>query len=130
MERRDFLKGLGIAGGLAAFGAPIGAAAAESAPAAGGDDALAPQTRQAYRELLELLAEAQRRLFSPEWRVQTARDVIDGHHMLMRLVAAATDLFFDADPERPSFVSMVSPTRKFLGDNPDARYFLDRKSVV
>src|SRR5262249_33718579 len=35
-----------------------------------------------------------------------------------------TDLYFEADPERPRFVPMVSPTRKFLGDNPDARYFL------
>ena len=126
MQRRDFIKGMGLTGALAAIGArPLVAAAAEGAgAAAGATDALAPESRRAMAELLELLAEIERRMFSPEWRVQTAQDVVDGQRLVLSLVAAATDLYFEADPERPRFVSMVSPTRKFLGDNPDARYFL------
>src|SRR6187397_2034309 len=34
----------------------------------------------------------------------------------------ASELFVEADPERPRFSSIVSPARKFLGDNPDALY--------
>src|SRR5437660_115904 len=31
--------------------------------------------------------------------------------------------FFEYDPDRPVFHRMVSPTRKYLGDNPDALYY-------
>jgi hypothetical protein len=126
MQRRDFMRGMGFATGLAALGArPLVAAAAEGARAAAeAADALAPESRKAMGELLDLLAEIERRMFSAEWRVQTAQDVVDGQRLLLNLVAAATDLYFEADPERPRFVPMVSPTRKYLGDNPDARYFL------
>ncbi len=44
--------------------------------------------------------------------------------LVLHLLAGAIDLYFEADPERPHFAPIVSPTRKFLGDNPDAFYFL------
>jgi hypothetical protein len=124
MQRRDFLKGIGVAGGLAALEwRPFVAAAAEgTAPIA--SDSFGPRSREAFRELLELLGEAQRRMFSAEWGVRTPQEVVDGHRLLLHLAAAATDLYFEADPERPHFAPIVSPTRKFLGDNPDALYFL------
>ena len=124
MQRRDFIKGIGAAGGLAALEwRPFAAAAAEgAAPLA--TDALGVESRQAFRELLDLVGEAQRRMFSAEWGVRTPQEVVDGHRLLLHLVAAATDLYFEADPERPHFAPIVSPTRKFLGDNPDAVYFL------
>jgi len=126
MQRRDFLMGLGTMGALAAIGARPRVATAQAAGAAppAATDALAPESRRAMAELLTLLEEIERRMFGPEWRVQSAQDVVDGQRLVLNLLAAATDLYFEADPERPRFVSMVSPTRKFLGDNPDARYFL------
>jgi hypothetical protein len=130
MQRRDFLMGLGTTGALAAIGARPLVAAAEGAGAAGAAtealaaETLAPQSRRAMAELLALLAEIEQRMFGPEWRVQTAQDVVDGQRLVWNLLAAATDLYLEADPERPSFAPMVSPTRKFLGDNPDARYYL------
>jgi hypothetical protein len=126
MQRREFLMGLGTTGALAAIGARPLVAGAQGAAAAPGAavDALAPESRRAMAELLALLAEIERRMLSPEWRVQTERDVVDGQRLVLSLLAAATDLYFEADAERPSFVAMVSPTRKFLGDNPDARYYL------
>jgi hypothetical protein len=37
-------------------------------------------------------------------------------------LSEASELFIEADPERPRFSSIVSPARKFLGDNPDSIY--------
>ena len=124
MQRRDFIRGIGAAGGLAALEWPplVAAAAEGAAPLA--TDALGVESRQAFRELLDLVGEAQLRMFSAEWGVRTPQEVVDGHRLLLHLVAAATDLYFEADPERPHFAPIVSPTRKFLGDNPDAVYFL------
>src|SRR5262245_25324753 len=124
MQRRDFLQATLAAGGLAALGArPQSAVAAEAALPAP-VDAPGSESRRAFRELLELVGEAERRTLSSEWGVRTPQDVVDGHRLLLHLVSAASDLYFEADPERPHFVPMVSPIRKFLGDNPDAIYYL------
>ena len=40
----------------------------------------------------------------------------------LQLLSEASELFVEGDPERPRFSSIVSPARKFLGDNPDAIY--------
>ena len=123
MRRRDFVKGVGVAGGLAALpwrGLLAEAAHAQGAPAA---DAMSPESRQAFAELLSLVAEAERRTLSAEWNARSPQDVIDGHRVLLHLLAASIDLYLEGDPERPYFGQMPSPTRKYLGDNPDAHYF-------
>jgi hypothetical protein len=123
MRRRDFVRGVGVAGGLAALpwrGLLAEAAHAQAGPA---PDAMGPESRKAFAELLALVAEAERRTLSAEWNVRSPQDVIDGHRVLLHLLAAAIDLHFEGDPERPYWVPMPSPTRKYLGDNPDAHYF-------
>jgi hypothetical protein len=128
MKRREFVKGIGAAGGLAAlpwqglFADPARAQAGE--PGAGpGPEAMGPESRKAFAELLALLAEAERRTLSAEWNVRSPQEVIDGHRVLLHLLAAAIDLYYEGDPERPYWVQMPSPIRKYLGDNPDAHYF-------
>jgi hypothetical protein len=81
-------------------------------------------TREAFGELVALLRELDARWLGPEWRILGPDDVVSGHALALHLLSAGIDLYFDADPERPRFVSLVSPARKFLGDNPDAFYFL------
>ena len=49
-------------------------------------------------------------------------DALDGFRYALQLVSEASELFVEGDPERPRFTSIVSPSRKFLGDNPDAIY--------
>ena len=127
MKRREFVKNVGVAGGLAALpwqGLLAGVAHAE-APAGGAPapEALGPESRAAWAELMALVAEAERRTLSSEWNVRSAQEVIDGHRLLLHLLAASTDLYLEGDPERPWFVEMTSPIRKYLGDNPDAHYF-------
>jgi hypothetical protein len=73
--------------------------------------------------MMALVAEAERRTLSTEWNVRSPQEVIDGHRLLLHLLAAAVDLYFEGDPERPRFLPIVTPSRKFLGDNPDAHYF-------
>jgi hypothetical protein len=124
MQRREFIQATLAAGGLAALGSrPLVAAAAEGALPAPAD-ALGAESRGAFGDLLGLVAEAERRMLSAEWGVRTPQEVVDGHRLLLHLLSAASELYFEADPERPHFVPMISPIRKYLGDNPDALYYL------
>ena len=125
MRRRDFVRSIGVAGGLAALPwrrLPPAAAHAQ-APGAADPAAFGPESRRAFGELLALVAEAERRTLSAEWNVRSPQDVIDGHRVLLHLLAAAIDLHYEGDPERPWWTPMPGPTRKYLGDNPDAHYF-------
>jgi hypothetical protein len=123
MRRRDFVKGVGVAGGLAALPWRAVAEAAFAQTAVGAPEAMAPESRRAWAELMALVAEAERRTLSAEWNLRSPQDVIDGHRVLLHLLAASIDLYLEGDPERPYFGQMPSPTRKYLGDNPDAHYF-------
>jgi hypothetical protein len=54
---------------------------------------------------------------------------IDGVEALrhaLHLLSAGLDFYLEGDAERPEFLRIVSPTRKFLGDNPDAIYHFAR----
>ena len=81
------------------------------------------ETRKAFRELLELLAEVDRRWASPEWNLQTDTDVVGAHRALMHMLEGGLVTFFESDALHPRFQRIVTPTRKFTGDNADAIYF-------
>lgn len=51
---------------------------------------------------------------------------VEGHRNVMHLLSCATEYLLEADEERPTFSRIVSPTRKILGDNPDAIYHWTR----
>lgn len=54
---------------------------------------------------------------------RSGEDAVEGYRHILRLVSAATDLWVErADPARPLLTEWMSPTRKFLGDNPDTIY--------
>jgi hypothetical protein len=118
MRRREFIAGAGALGAFAA----LGARAAAPGPTA---EAAAPElaSRAAWRELLELLRELDQRYLGAEWGVSSDQDVADGHRFLTSILSAAIDFYMEGDPERPRFTRIVSPTRRFGGDNPDASYF-------
>lgn len=82
------------------------------------------QTRQALNELLELLHQVDTRFVSPEWNIERPEDIAAAHRYLMHLLAYGLDVAFESDPERPVFQRIVWPQRKFMGDNPDAIYFV------
>jgi hypothetical protein len=76
----------------------------------------------AFRSLIDVLEDAHVRCLGPDWGVME-RDRPDAMRRLLHVLEAALHAHFEADPERPVFRRVVSPTRKFEGDNPDAVYF-------
>jgi hypothetical protein len=53
-------------------------------------------------------------------------DQVEKLRNVLHLLSAALDFYLEGDPERPEFLRIVSPTRKILGDNPDAIYHFAR----
>ena len=53
-------------------------------------------------------------------------DQVEKLRNALHLLSAALEFYLEGDPERPEFVRIVSPTRKILGDNPDAIYHFAR----
>jgi hypothetical protein len=83
---------------------------------------LAPASRRAFHELLDLLREAGDAHFTAERGIVEEISAAEGYRYLLHLVAAGCEHLLEGDPERPVFTRIVSPQRKILGDNPDALY--------
>lgn len=86
----------------------------------------APESRQAFRELLDLLREVGDTHFVPQRGVIDAVTGAESYRFVLHLLAAGTEHHLEGDPARPIFTRVVSPQRKLLGDNPDAIYFWTR----
>ena len=77
---------------------------------------------RAWRELLGALADAATTITGPTGAAN-AQERAEGFRYLTRLLAAGLEMHLErADPARPDFTRMLSPIRKFLGDNPDVLY--------
>jgi len=83
------------------------------------------RSHAAFHELLDLLRDAADSWLGPE-RVSREIDVLDGLRNALHLLSAGIDFYLEGDPERPEFTPIVSPTRRFMGDNPDAIYHFAR----
>jgi hypothetical protein len=81
------------------------------------------ESRTAFRELLDVLRQADEQYLSPDFYIMTAADVSSGHRYLMHVLEAALALHFESDPDRPRFNKIVTATRKANGDNSDCIYF-------
>lgn len=51
-----------------------------------------------------------------------ASERAEGHRFLTRVLSAMTDFYMEQDADQPSLVRIMTPTRKFYGDNPDTLY--------
>jgi hypothetical protein len=85
--------------------------------------ALMNESRKAFHELLDCLREIDDRWLGPEWNLSTGADVAEGFRNLMHLLQGALVGHFEDDPAHPRFRRIVTPTRKFMGDNADAIYY-------
>lgn len=81
-----------------------------------------PKSRQALHALLRLIEEIDERFLGAEWGIDAA-SVPEGTHALLHLLQGGLYTYFEEDPAHPCFRRIVSPTRKFTGDNADAIYF-------
>ncbi len=81
-----------------------------------------PKSRTALHSLLRLIGEIDQRYLGAEWGIDDG-SVPEGTHALMHLLQGGLYTYFEDDPLHPRFRRIVSPTRKFTGDNADAIYF-------
>jgi len=84
------------------------------------------QSHAAFHELLDVLRGVADDWLGPERGVERELDVVEGLRNSLHLLSAAVDFYLEGDPERPEFVKIVSPIRRFMGDNPDAIYYFAR----
>ncbi|MBK6286733.1 MAG: DUF1214 domain-containing protein [Gammaproteobacteria bacterium] len=81
------------------------------------------ESRKALRELIDLLIELDQRWAGPKWNLASADDVVGAHRALMHVLEGGLGGMFESDPAHPDFRRIVTPSRKFTGDNSDAIYF-------
>src|SRR5690242_21006522 len=76
----------------------------------------------AFDELVDALVDARDGYVLSEARGHDETEVLEGLRYVLQVLSEVDELIVEGDPERPRFSSIVSPARKFLGDNPDALY--------
>ena len=81
------------------------------------------ETGAAFRELLDVLRDADQNFLDGFRAVPDEASVIEGYRFLVDVFSVALDCYVTTDAARPAFVKIVSPTRKFGGDNADAYYY-------
>ena len=80
-------------------------------------------SRQALRRLITLLEEVDQRWLGPEWNLSSTDDIAQGTRALMHMLQGGLDSFFECDATHPDFRKIVTPYKKFTGDNADAIYY-------
>ena len=83
----------------------------------------APETAEAFAELLDLLRQAEAGFQHGDRAVADDLAALEGYRWLTTTLDVALDCYLWADPARPHFVELTSPTRKWGGDNADAAYW-------
>ena len=78
------------------------------------------KTAAAVHDLLELMARVELR-FTADHQLDEAT-VLEGYRWMFSILQVATDVWLWGDPQRPRFVDIVGPYRKWGGDNADAFY--------
>ncbi len=121
MDRRDFMKTMGVAGGLATMASGLGAsvAAASQHEAAAGNGTAA---RAAMLHLLDTIRGVQEKLIQAD-RGFSVEELAEAERALAHILYTALDFWLEAKPDRPVFRPYVTPTRKLLGCNPDSVYY-------
>lgn len=83
----------------------------------------ATESRKALHELIHLLQEVDERWAGPEWNLHSEADVVGAHRALMHMLEGGLLGHFESFASHPEFRRIVSPSRKYTGDNGDAIYF-------
>ncbi len=138
MKRRDFVKQIGIAGGLAALpwhGALAADSTASPPPRPSGNDerkdpaALSADDNdpgaagEAWQELVEVLRTCDRSFIDGQRGRFDDAEMAYGYRNLAHIVMFATQLYLYGDPESPVFIPVQdAPIEKTLGGNPDVLY--------
>ncbi|HZM38085.1 MAG TPA: hypothetical protein VFB94_03175 [Acidimicrobiales bacterium] len=80
------------------------------------------ESRAAFADLLATLTEVGERYAGGEWGLTEPGDVAEGLRVVLHHLATGIETQFEQDAAHPTFRPIVTPWRKALGDNADARY--------
>ncbi|MDE0615049.1 MAG: DUF1214 domain-containing protein [bacterium] len=78
---------------------------------------------QAWEELVALMGEIEGDWWREARGMPTANDRAEARIFALNSLQHALEFWSQADPARPWFYRWFSPTKKLLGDNPDAIYY-------
>ena len=78
---------------------------------------------QVWEELVALMGDIERDWWSEARGMPTANDRAEARMFALNTLQHALEFWSQADPARPWFYRWFSPTKKLLGDNPDAIYY-------
>ncbi len=82
----------------------------------------APRSRAAFDRLIATIAEVRDGYVDADGRGFDELEALEGYRYVLQVLSLGSELFVEANPERPRFSEIVWPARKFLGDNPDSLY--------
>ncbi len=80
------------------------------------------ETSAAFAELMQAMRELEASFLRGERALEQDVSVIEGYRWIFSLTQVAFDCFVWADKDRPRFVDIVGPYKKWGGDNSDAYY--------
>jgi hypothetical protein len=83
--------------------------------------AATPLTAAVFHQLLEELGHLEQRLYLPEVPLDEPT-LLEGYQWIFSILAVGLDAQVWADKDRPRFIDIVGPYRKWGGDNADAYY--------
>ncbi len=81
----------------------------------------APKARAAWQFFQQMLADVTKIVTED---AESERELLEGLRVIARVSSLCSQLSVEADPDRPSFFDMCSPTRMIGGPNPDGNYYL------
>jgi len=82
----------------------------------------APETTEAFDELIALLGEIRDGYVLNEERFTEDIDVVEGYRYVTEVLSGMSEFFVEGDADHPRMALIVNPARKLQGDNPDAIY--------
>lgn len=80
----------------------------------------------AFDDLITALTEIRDGYINDPNRWTEPVEIAEAYRYVGQVLSAASELFWEGDPDHPRFASIVSPARKLQGDNPDAIYHFAR----
>jgi len=82
------------------------------------------EARVAFHELVDTLVSFDTTYMSPQRQpMQSNDELAEGYRLALALLSIGTDFYMEQDPAHPEFKQLVTPSRKIMGDNPDALYY-------
>jgi len=79
-------------------------------------------SQEAFAELIATLREVGERFAGQEWGLTDPTDIAEGLRVVLHHLGTGIETQLEDDAAHPTFREIVTPWRKALGDNADARY--------